>query len=120
MTKRELVSRISQETGLPCVKVAEVLEKTFGIIIDALARHDVVELRGFGVFEVCYRKARVGRNPIRPAQEFPIPARYSPKFKPGKEMKSSVRALAPGTTVVSPAGGAAAMASPPADPGKPN
>jgi DNA-binding protein HU-beta/integration host factor subunit alpha len=95
MTKRDLVARISEETGLVQGQVSDVVQKTFDGIIASLSRGEGVELRNFGVFEVRHRKPRVGRNPSDPSKEFPIPARAVVKFKPGKEMKEIVMKLVP-------------------------
>ena len=63
LTKRDLVVRISEETGLIQTQVFDVVQKTLDYIAEALAKGDKVELRNFGVFDVKIRKARVGRNP---------------------------------------------------------
>jgi nucleoid DNA-binding protein len=94
MTKRDLVARISDQTGLTQVDVAKVVEKTFDNITESLSRGEGIELRNFGVFEVRRRKPRVGRNPSDPSKQYPIPARAVVKFKPGKEMKEIVMKLA--------------------------
>lgn len=94
MTKRDLVARISDQTGLTQVDVAKVVEKTFDNITETLSRGEGIELRNFGVFEVRQRKPRVGRNPSDPTKQYPIPARAVVKFKPGKEMKEIVMKLA--------------------------
>ena len=96
MTKRDLVMRISDETGLVQQQVLDVVQKTLDYISEAVAKGQTVELRNFGVFEVKVRKARVGRNPNSPEKDVPIPARAVVKFKPGKEMRESVMKLTPG------------------------
>src|SRR6516162_2333069 len=93
LTKRDLVIRISNESGLVQQQVFDVVQKTLDYIAEALAKGDKVELRNFGVFEVKVRKARVGRNPNAPATDVPIPARSVVKFKPGKEMRAAVLLL---------------------------
>src|SRR5688572_19796615 len=98
MTKRDLVARISEQTGLTQVDVARVVEKTFENITDTLSRGEGIELRNFGVFEVRRRKPRMGRNPSDPAKKYPIPARAVVKFKPGKEMKETVMKLSSSTS----------------------
>jgi nucleoid DNA-binding protein len=98
MTKRDLVIRISNETGLVQQQVLDVIQKTLDYIAEALSKGETVELRNFGVFEVKVRKARVGRNPNAPATDVPIPARSVVKFKPGKEMREEVIKLPPGTS----------------------
>ena len=90
MTKRELVMKISTETGIVQEDVYTVLQKSLDSIADALVAGDTVEFRGFGVFEVCTRKARVGRNPNRPTETVTIPERKVVKFKAGKMMKQRV------------------------------
>src|SRR5580700_634175 len=95
LTKRDLVTRISDESGLIQQQVLDVVQKTLDYIAEALAKGDKVELRNFGVFEVKIRKARVGRNPNRPETDVPIPARAMVKFKAGKEMRADVLNLTP-------------------------
>ena len=95
MTKRDLVVRISEETGLVQQDVLNVVQKTLDYISDAVTKGQKVELRNFGVFEVKVRKPRVGRNPNAPADDVPIPARAVVKFKPGKEMREAVLKLTP-------------------------
>ncbi|HWW00517.1 MAG TPA: HU family DNA-binding protein [Candidatus Acidoferrum sp.] len=90
LTKRDLVVRISEESGMIQQQVLDVVQKTLDYIAEALAKGDKVELRNFGVFEVKVRKARIGRNPNSPATDVPIPRRSVVKFKPGKEMRTEV------------------------------
>jgi nucleoid DNA-binding protein len=95
MTKRDLVIRISNETGLVQQQVLDVLQKALDYIADAVAKGEKVELRNFGVFDVKIRKARVGRNPNQPGTDVPIPQRAVVKFKPGKDMREHVLKLSP-------------------------
>jgi len=95
LTKRDLVIRISSETGLVQQDVLSAVQKTLDYISGALVKGDKVELRNFGVFEVKIRKARVGRNPNAPATDVRIPPRAVVKFKPGKEMREAVLRLTP-------------------------
>jgi len=95
LTKRDLVIRISNETGLVQQQVLDVVQKTLDYVAEALAKGDKVELRNFGVFEVKVRKARIGRNPNAPETDVPIPERAVVKFKPGKEMRLDVFKLSP-------------------------
>ena len=99
LTKRDLVIRISNETGLVQQQVLDVVQKTLDYIAEALAKGDKVELRNFGVFEVKVRKARIGRNPNAPETDVPIPERSVVKFKPGKEMRADVFKLSPAKPV---------------------
>ncbi len=90
LTKRDLVVRISNETGLVQQDVFDVVQKTLDYITDALSTGQNVELRNFGVFEVRLTKSRVGRNPNKPEKDVVIPARATVKFKAGKVMRQRV------------------------------
>jgi nucleoid DNA-binding protein len=95
MTKRDLVVKISKETGLIQNNVASVVQKTLDYIADELAKGTTIELRNFGVFEVKVRKSRKGRNPNQPKNEVVIPERAVVKFRAGKELKERVEKLNP-------------------------
>ena len=95
MTKRDLVIRISEDTGQAQQKVLQVVQRTLDLICEAVAAGKTVEFRNFGVFEVKVRKARIGRNPHQPGTDVPIPQRAVVKFKPGKEMREAVLKLPP-------------------------
>jgi nucleoid DNA-binding protein len=96
LTKRDLVLKISAETGLVQEDVYAVLQKALDHIADTMAQGNRVEFRDFGVFEICVRKSRIGRNPHEPTHVVTIPERRVVKFKPGRKMKQEVtRRLAP-------------------------
>ncbi len=90
MTKRDLVVRIAEETGLIQQDVYTVIQKMLDYIVEGLAKGETIEFRNFGVFEVRTRKQRIGRNPNRPEQVVTIPERKVVKFKPGKIMKELI------------------------------
>jgi len=90
MTKKDIVLKISEETGLKQTDVKTVVQKALDHIIAALGRGETVELRNFGVFKVRSRRPRVGRNP-RTGTKVPIPERKRVSFKVGMIMKKKVR-----------------------------
>ena len=90
MTKKDMVMKISEETGLRQTDVKLAVQKTLDNIIAALVRGETVELRNFGVFKVRSRRSRVGRNP-RTGTKVPIPERKVVSFKVGMIMKKKVR-----------------------------
>ena len=92
MTKRDVVMRISRETGVVQEDVQVVVQKTLDYIIESLSKGRKVEFRNFGVFEVRMRNARIGRNPNKPEHVVQIPPCKVVKFKPGKVMKAVVAA----------------------------
>ncbi len=95
ITKRDLVVRISNETGLTQQQVFDVVQKTLDAVTLELAQGNTVVMRNFGTFEVRQTKAKVGRNPKDPGKDVPIPPRAVVKFKPGKEMKEKVARILP-------------------------
>ena len=95
MTKRDLVVKISKETGMIQSDVAEIVQKTLDSIAADLIAGNTIELRNFGVFEIKIRKSRKGRNPNKPANEVVIPERAVVKFRAGKDLKEAVEKLDP-------------------------
>ena len=55
-------------------------------------RGDRIEIRGFGSFSLHYRPARIGRNP-KTGESVAVEDKFSPHFKPGKELKERVNHL---------------------------
>ena len=90
MTKKDIVLKITDMTGIKQVDVKKVVQKTFDVIIESLVRSEKVELRNFGVFKIKERKARFGRNP-RTGESVPVPPRKVVVFKPGQEMKQRIK-----------------------------
>jgi len=90
MTKKDIILKVADETGLKQIDVKLVVQKTFDCIIEALVRGEKIELRNFGVFKIKQRKSRTGRNP-RTNQIIPVPPRKVVVFKSGLEMKQRVK-----------------------------
>jgi len=87
MIKSELVQRIAEQNPhLYQRDVEKIVNSILGEIVIALARGDRVEMRGFGVFSVRHRPARVGRNP-RTGNQVAVDRKAVPFFKAGKEMR---------------------------------
>jgi integration host factor subunit beta len=89
ITKKELVNRISDQTGQTKVVVKDILQKFLDEIIDELAHGNRLEFREFGVFEVRERAARVAQNP-RTLEKVVVPAKRVVKFKVGRTMREKV------------------------------
>ena len=90
MRKRDIVLKISEDTGIKQVVVKEVVQRTFDSILEALKSGKRIELRNFGVFQVKKRKKRIGRNP-KTGEVVPVPERQTVVFKPGLEMKNKIK-----------------------------
>lgn len=69
------------------------IDAAIAVIIDGvaetLAAGGRVEIRGFGVFSLNHRPPRIGRNPATGAA-VNVPAKWTPHFKPGKELREAV------------------------------
>ncbi len=90
MTKAELVSYIAKEAGMTKSAAEKALNAFIKGVTEALSRGEKVTLVGFGTFYVAERAARKGRNP-QTKKEIIIPAAKVPKFKPGKNLRESVK-----------------------------
>ena len=91
MTRRkEIISKVAEETGIRSPDVEKVFQKTLDVIISILARGEKIELRNFGVFKVKTRAAMTGRNP-RTGEKIPVPPRKVIMFKPGLIMKRKMK-----------------------------
>ncbi len=90
MTKKDIVLKITDLTGIKQVDVKRIVQKTFDVIVESLIRNEKVELRNFGVFKLKERRARFGRNP-RTGESVPVPPRKVVVFKPGLEMKQKIK-----------------------------
>jgi len=92
-TKRDLVVKIADETGMTQANVAAIIQKILDCLTHGIASGKTIELRNFGVFEVVVRKARIGRNPKDPEKDIAIVARTQVKFRAGKELKERLAKL---------------------------
>jgi integration host factor subunit beta len=92
MLKSHLVERIAaQNRHLYERDAANIIDAILREIVAALRRGDRVELRGFGVFSVRNRHARVGRDP-KTGAHVAIDQKFAPFFKPSKEMHRRLNA----------------------------
>ena len=90
MTKRDIVLKIAQDTGIKQVVVKDVVQRTFDVIFEALKNGKKLEIRNFGIFKVKKRKRRIGRNP-KTGEVIPVKERRSVTFKPGLLMKQLIK-----------------------------
>ena len=87
MIRSELIQKIADENPhLYQRDVERIVNTIFEEIIEAMARGDRVELRGFGAFSVKKRDARMGRNQ-RTRYAVPVEEKHVPFFKTGKLLR---------------------------------
>jgi len=89
MTKAELVEKVAAQINLTKKQTEVVVNTVFQSITESLAQGKKVELRGFGIFRVRSRNARIGRNP-KSGDRVDVPAKRVPFFKAGKELRELV------------------------------
>ncbi len=90
MTKSDLIEKISEKVKNFTKRDVEIIvDKIFDSIKDGLVSGDKIEIRGFGSFKVKEHGARKGRNP-KTGEAIDIPAKKTPFFKVGKELKERV------------------------------
>lgn len=90
MRKADLVTAISDKTGVPKVDVLVTLEEFFVQVKESLAGGENVYIRGFGSFIVKRRKKKVGRH-IKQNVSIEIPEHFIPSFKPAKIFMEMVK-----------------------------
>ena len=90
MTKAEIVSKISEKTGLEKAEVLVTVETFMKEVKDSLENGENVYLRGFGSFIVKKRAEKTGRN-ISKNTTIKIPAHNIPAFKPAKVFVNGVK-----------------------------
>ena len=90
MTKKEIVTKISDQTDIKQIDVKRIVQMALDFIVESLSRGETVELRNFGILKVKSRKARMARNP-KTGESVPVAAKKTVTFKPGLVMKEKVR-----------------------------
>ena len=90
MTKADLISLVSVQTGMDKVNVKKVIESFTENIKNSLKNNKNVYLRGFGSFLVVKKAEKTARN-IRKNTSIVIPEHYAPKFKPVKSFVDDVK-----------------------------
>ncbi len=89
MTKAEIISAVSRNTGLTRVETEITFEEIFRVISETLRKGERVDIRGFGNFYVKHRPERKAVNPVT-REVVHLPERYVPVFKVSKLLKDTV------------------------------
>src|SRR5439155_22555711 len=91
MTKSELVRKLAEANPQLYHHDVEVIVTLISdLIAAALARGDRIQLRGFGVFSVKHRAARIGRNP-RTGASVHVAEKHTPFFRAGQAVAQPVQ-----------------------------
>lgn len=94
VTKKILIDRIADSTGMKRVAVKQVVQEFLDQVIVELGDGNRLEFRDFGVFEVRERAPRVAQNP-KTLERVPVPAKRTVKFKVGRRMREAMEAQTP-------------------------
>ncbi len=87
LTKAEIIEHIHEELGVNRNDVHQVLDQLFIELKEGLEEDKVIELRGFGTFEIRTRKGRDrARNP-KTGDIVAVNTHGVAVFRPGKELK---------------------------------
>lgn len=92
MIKSQLMASLAAKmTHLPEKQVTDSINRILELMSDALIKNQRIEIRGFGSFSLHYRPPRNAHNP-KTGEKVITEAKYSPHFKPGKELRERVDA----------------------------
>lgn len=89
ITKKILIDRIAETTGMKRVAVKQVVQEFLDQVIVELGEGNRLEFRDFGVFEVKHRAPRIAQNP-KTLERVPVPAKRTVKFKVGRRMREAM------------------------------
>jgi DNA-binding protein HU-beta len=100
VTKAEVITKISEKTGIQKDDVTQTIEAFFKVVKDSMAEGDNIYVRGFGSFVNKKRAKKIARN-ISKNTAIVIDEHFVPSFKPSKvfieKIKNSkkIKELAP-------------------------
>ena len=89
MNKSDLIIKITNNNQLYQKDANKIVNIFFSTLSLALSRGERIELRGFGVFDVKKREARIARNP-KNGDIVAVAAKDTPFFRMGKAMKDRI------------------------------
>jgi DNA-binding protein HU-beta len=90
VTKADVISEISDKTGIDKAEVTYTLETFFSVVKDSLAEGQPIYVRGFGSFINKKRAQKVARN-ISKNTAMVIEEHFIPSFKPAKVFVEQVK-----------------------------
>jgi DNA-binding protein HU-beta len=90
VTKAEVISIISEKTGVDKAVTSITVESFFQTVKEQLASGEAIYVRGFGSFVNKKRAEKKARN-ISKKTTVTVPAHYIPSFKPSREFVDEVK-----------------------------
>lgn len=89
VTRALLGETVVNLTGMAKADAADLCDRMFELIGDALMAGETVKLTGFGSLQVRSRAERIGRNP-RTGDQHRITARHTVVFTPGAKLRAAL------------------------------
>jgi integration host factor subunit beta len=90
ITKADITDSLYEKTELYRTQVHRAVDLFIDEIKYALVRREVIELRGFGTFEVKVRKTRPRAHNPKTGEKMTIHPHGVVIFRPGRELKQAV------------------------------
>jgi DNA-binding protein HU-beta len=90
VTKAEVISEISQKTGIEKADVLTTVEAFFKVVKDSMTEGHNIYVRGFGSFVNKKRARKVARN-ISKNTSLIIDEHFIPSFKPSKTFVAKIK-----------------------------
>ncbi|MFQ3214829.1 MAG: DNA-binding protein HU-beta [Marivirga sp.] len=90
MTKADVISEISEQTGIDKADVTATVEAFFTVVKDSMAEGENIYVRGFGSFVNKKRARKIARN-ISKNTAIVIEEHFVPSFKPSKVFVEKIK-----------------------------
>ena len=87
LTKADIIDSIYQQTNISRKDIHIVFDSIIAAIKDGLSEDKIIELRGFGTFEIRLRKGRENARNPKTGKIFPVGNHGVPVFRSGQELK---------------------------------
>ena len=89
MNKKQLIEEVAKHMERSKAEAERAINSVIEGVTAGLKKDSIVQLIGFGSFNVKKRKARDGRNP-KTGDKIKIKASKTVNFKPGKALKEKI------------------------------
>lgn len=100
LIKSEIISELTEQfKNLPEKSIASGVNMIIDQMSNSLAEGGRIEIRGFGTFCLHYHAPRNAHNP-RTGEKVKTTGKYSPHFKPGKQLRLDVDKSKENTSII--------------------
>jgi integration host factor subunit beta len=89
-TRVDLAKELAKRLNVTDTVAKATVGHFLAIFSERLLAGQKLEFRGFGLLDVVTHKAKIGRNPKRPADAYLIPARKVVRFRSGRQLEDGL------------------------------